>query len=325
VKASSLPWLKKLVALALLVAGPAMAQAKSVELKEHYAGRKLRNFLESLAQGNEGSVAVTSLRFDTLTGEAVGEVVVTHRHSWGKATNPASGTSRSVYSYDVAKRVRFEFNIRKPDLNRDLDLGRGVTVNTQRLERLLRSDLEPFAEWGIKDTFTGLTRTDYESIRDSYEDRYGKGNVYFASRGFVEWAHGRWADKAVSEAIQLAKANKAKLHVVTAFEPTSLKRVQREAERVPADMQWAFNARDAIDARASHAAELAKDAGLEVESYTREASPAAALIDVAKERDADLIVVGNKGMNSAKGRVLGSVPNTVSHKAECSVLVVQTS
>ncbi|HYM57252.1 MAG TPA: universal stress protein [Solirubrobacteraceae bacterium] len=37
---------------------------------------------------------------------------------------------------------------------------------------------------------------------------------------------------------------------------------------------------------------------------------------------ADLIVVGNKGMHR---RVLGSIPNTVSHRAECDVLIVQTS
>jgi nucleotide-binding universal stress UspA family protein len=133
------------------------------------------------------------------------------------------------------------------------------------------------------------------------------------------------ADKAVSEAIQLAQANDAKLHIVTAFQTGSLKRVQREAGTIPSDMQWAFNARDAINARATHAAQLAQDAGLEVEAHVREANPAAALINVAQERDADLIVVGNKGMTGAKRRLLGSVPNTVSHQANCSVLVVQTS
>ena len=40
------------------------------------------------------------------------------------------------------------------------------------------------------------------------------------------------------------------------------------------------------------------------------------------ECGADLLVIGNKGM---KRRVLGSVPNTVTHKADCSVLVVKTT
>ncbi len=50
----------------------------------------------------------------------------------------------------------------------------------------------------------------------------------------------------------------------------------------------------------------------------------AAILRIAQEVNADLIVVGNKGMRG-KGRVLGSVPNTVSHKASCSVLIVNTT
>ena len=42
----------------------------------------------------------------------------------------------------------------------------------------------------------------------------------------------------------------------------------------------------------------------------------------AEECGADLLVIGNRGMQS---RVLGSVPNTVTHKATCSVYVVKTT
>lgn len=52
--------------------------------------------------------------------------------------------------------------------------------------------------------------------------------------------------------------------------------------------------------------------------------PAEVVLQVADEVDADLIVVGNKGMHGAR-RVLGSVPNTISHQADCSVLIVQTT
>ncbi|MGZ5359848.1 MAG: universal stress protein, partial [Solirubrobacterales bacterium] len=40
------------------------------------------------------------------------------------------------------------------------------------------------------------------------------------------------------------------------------------------------------------------------------------------ECGADLLVIGSKGM---KRRVLGSVPNTVTHNADCSVMVVKTT
>ena len=49
------------------------------------------------------------------------------------------------------------------------------------------------------------------------------------------------------------------------------------------------------------------------------------LVEVATERDADLVVVGNRGLNSLAGRLLGSVPSTLTHRAGCDVLVVHTT
>jgi len=46
------------------------------------------------------------------------------------------------------------------------------------------------------------------------------------------------------------------------------------------------------------------------------------LVQLAMECEADLLVVGNKGMHR---RVLGSVTKTVTHNASCSVLVVKTT
>ena len=63
----------------------------------------------------------------------------------------------------------------------------------------------------------------------------------------------------------------------------------------------------------------------DVETFAREGDPADAILDVAEERGADLIVVGNKGMTGAKRFLLGSVPNKVSHHAPCSVLIIRTS
>ena len=52
--------------------------------------------------------------------------------------------------------------------------------------------------------------------------------------------------------------------------------------------------------------------------------PAKAILQVASEVGADLIVVGNKRMHGA-GRLLGSVPNDVAHHAHCAVLIVRTT
>ena len=52
--------------------------------------------------------------------------------------------------------------------------------------------------------------------------------------------------------------------------------------------------------------------------------PAKAILSVANEVGADLIVVGNKGMKG-KGRFLGSVPNDIAHQAACAVLIVSST
>jgi nucleotide-binding universal stress UspA family protein len=65
--------------------------------------------------------------------------------------------------------------------------------------------------------------------------------------------------------------------------------------------------------------------GVEAESHARLGDPADALLEVAEEEGADLIVVGNRGMTGAKRFLLGSVPNKISHHAPCSVLIVRTT
>lgn len=64
--------------------------------------------------------------------------------------------------------------------------------------------------------------------------------------------------------------------------------------------------------------------GVDIEAEARTGDPAKALVAVATEREAGLLVVGSKGMTGAR-HVLGSVPNTVSHRAPCHLLVVHTT
>ena len=61
-----------------------------------------------------------------------------------------------------------------------------------------------------------------------------------------------------------------------------------------------------------------------MEFHSSVGEPAEALIELAEKLHADLVVVGNRGMSGMKRFVLGSVPNRVSHKCPCSVLIVNT-
>jgi nucleotide-binding universal stress UspA family protein len=133
------------------------------------------------------------------------------------------------------------------------------------------------------------------------------------------------AGKAVQEAIDLATTVGASVYVVSAYEPVPQGRLREEARQAPEDLQWMINPREDVDATLSDAADQVRGAGLDVETFAREGDPADAILDVAEERNADLIVVGNKGMTGARRFLLGSVPNKVSHHAPCSVLIVRTT
>jgi nucleotide-binding universal stress UspA family protein len=133
------------------------------------------------------------------------------------------------------------------------------------------------------------------------------------------------ANQAVRQAVDLARAVGAKLELVSAYEPVPANRLREERRQAPEDLQWAINPREDVDATLEGAATLAREAGVPVDVYPRQGDPADAILDVAEEQEADLIVVGNKGMTGAKRFLLGSVPNKVSHHAPCSVMIIRTT
>jgi nucleotide-binding universal stress UspA family protein len=133
------------------------------------------------------------------------------------------------------------------------------------------------------------------------------------------------ATQAVHEAIDLAGALGAKLELVSAYEPVPAQRLNQERRQAPEDLQWAINPREDVDTTLEAAAAPAREAGVAVDVYARQGDPADAILDVAEELKADLIIVGNKGMTGAKRFLLGSVPNKVSHHAPCSVLIIRTT
>ncbi len=99
---------------------------------------------------------------------------------------------------------------------------------------------------------------------------------------------------------------------------------ERSASSVAPDRQWAIKLREEVDATLEEAAAIAVEAGVAVAVYARQGDAADAILDVAEERGADLVIIGNKGMTGAKRFLLGSVPNKVSHYAPCAVMIIRT-
>jgi nucleotide-binding universal stress UspA family protein len=130
------------------------------------------------------------------------------------------------------------------------------------------------------------------------------------------------ADKAVQTAAELARSWGSELHIVTAF-------------RSPRPGMGAAAGGDLVDSGAGQALaeEGARAVGLESiekfgdgiisEAHGAQGNADDVILATAAEVGADLIIVGSKGMRGAR-RYLGSVPNSVAHGANCSVLIVKT-
>ena len=123
------------------------------------------------------------------------------------------------------------------------------------------------------------------------------------------------ARRAVAEAARLARALGAEVHVVSAYEPLRVARVRGESLAAPPDA--------IVDSTLAQACAAIRAAGVTAKDHSVRSNPADALLGVAAEVGASMIVVGSQGMHGGK-RLLGSVPNTVSHRARCSVLIVCT-
>ena len=133
------------------------------------------------------------------------------------------------------------------------------------------------------------------------------------------------AAEAVRQAVDLAKLSGASISIVSAYQPVSRRQTQTEAEGAPPDIQYGIGPREDVNLVLDAAAAKARGEGIEVQTHPVEADPADAILNVAEQVEADLIVVGNKGMTGARRYLLGSVPNNVSHHAPCSVIIVRTS
>jgi nucleotide-binding universal stress UspA family protein len=129
------------------------------------------------------------------------------------------------------------------------------------------------------------------------------------------------AQRAVGEAVRLAKALDCELHVVTAYRALRGAKISGAPEG--AAKVWAVLPDSQAQSILDSAISTIRIAGVQAEPHMLEQEPADALLEVADQVDAGLIVVGNRGMAGAR-RVLGSVPNKVSHAAHCNVLIVST-
>jgi nucleotide-binding universal stress UspA family protein len=124
------------------------------------------------------------------------------------------------------------------------------------------------------------------------------------------------AAEAVRQAAEYARRFDAKLVLLSAFKEGPPPATGGD------ESQWAHNPAAQLREILSRTEEDMRDQGLECITLVDEGDPADVLVRLAGDCGADLLVIGNKGIHR---KMLGSVPNSVTHKADCSVLVVKTT
>ena len=129
--------------------------------------------------------------------------------------------------------------------------------------------------------------------------------------------------KAVDRAAEIARESGAQLVIVTAYRPLSPREQQEAAQQLGAEAYKVTGSHPAEDVLREACVRIGE--GIDVETLAVQGDPVDVIVKTAQERKADLLVVGNRGLNSLTGRLLGSVPSVVTHRAQCDVLIVATT
>lgn len=132
--------------------------------------------------------------------------------------------------------------------------------------------------------------------------------------------------RAVARAGAIAGATGATLVVTCAYLPDGDSRDRDRDSDTLREEAYQIVGSHPAEEKVRTAAEKAQAAGAkDVKTLAIKGSPVEALLDVVKRENADLLVVGNKGLNGVKGRLLGSVPADATRRSGVDVLVVHTT
>ncbi|WP_424187452.1 universal stress protein [Actinokineospora sp. G85] len=132
--------------------------------------------------------------------------------------------------------------------------------------------------------------------------------------------------RAVDRAAAIAADCEAKLVVVCAYSAPEQRKVDSAQDRLGSDVAYqVVGANPAEDTVRDAHDRAAKQGARDVETVVRDGNPVSVLSKVVQQREADLLVVGNRGLNTLAGRILGSVPAEAARKSSVDVLIVHTS
>jgi nucleotide-binding universal stress UspA family protein len=132
--------------------------------------------------------------------------------------------------------------------------------------------------------------------------------------------------KAVERAAIIAADSRATLHLVSAYREMNPRDRAKAVDQLGQDLAYKVaGATPAEDVLTDAEAIASKAGATTIRKHAIAGDPVDVLLEAVTETAADLLVVGNRGLNSLAGRLLGSVPQNVSHRAGVDVLIVHTT
>lgn len=129
--------------------------------------------------------------------------------------------------------------------------------------------------------------------------------------------------RAVERAAALAAVSEATLVIACAYFPE--KPDPRDQDILGEEAYQVMGSAPADDTVRRARDRAARSGATKIETEPVQGKPAEALNQVVKNRNADLLVVGNRGLNTLAGRIIGSVPLDVARHTTVDVLIVHTT
>jgi len=201
-----------IIIISILLPYPVYAQTIDIQSQP-----ELQPIIEMLNQslikelghiGNEGEAHIESLTFNSETLEIQGVVVVIARHSWVKILVPTFQDPGRRVEVKAEKKLTgsFVFNVETQRLSGNLDFGEiglkgsfwgvdynyriaRIKIDLERFQRAIAGDFIAMIELiPMPNLIEIVHQNEYKRIRQSKWDKYGRDNVYFASKEFVNWA-----------------------------------------------------------------------------------------------------------------------------------------
>ena len=132
--------------------------------------------------------------------------------------------------------------------------------------------------------------------------------------------------RAVDRAAAIAADTGATLVIACAFRPADERDIRRAQDDLGDDVAYQVVGSNPADEAVRTATERARKAGATaIKAVVVDGEPVPALTKVVHDHNADLLVVGNRGLNTLAGRILGSVPSEAARKSTVDVMIVHTT